>query len=92
MSIASTGLSHDEKPITATRGAAGDEDIGGFTTREMCGRFRFSLSTLYAEARAGRLRLSKVRNKTIVTRGDARAYQALLEQEAEAKWQAAELE
>jgi len=61
-----------------------DADIGCFTIPEFCDRMRMGRTTAYAEIRAGRLKVSKVGpKKTIVTRTQARAYQALLEAEAE---------
>jgi hypothetical protein len=71
MSIASTGLSDYENS------AAGD--LGAFTLNEFCKLFRISKRTLYNEVSAGRLKLAKIRNRSIVTRGEARRYQRALE-------------
>jgi len=75
MSIHSTGLSDHEKP---TAGGGGD-DLGGFTLDEFARLFKISRSTIYNEARAKRLTISKVRDRSIITRTSARAYQVLIE-------------
>ena len=76
MSIHSTGLSDHEKPT-----AGGGGDLGGFTLDEFCHLFRISRGTAYNEARAGRLTISKIRDRSIITKTSARAYQELIERE-----------
>ena len=92
MSISSTGLSdYEKKPTTSTATAAisGGDDIGGFGLDEF-GRIMggISKSQIYAEARKGRLKLSKSGDRTIVTRVHARQYTALIASEAEARIEA----
>jgi DNA-directed RNA polymerase specialized sigma24 family protein len=73
MAIASTGLSDYEKSATSTA------DLGAYTIDEFCELFRISRRTAYNEARAGRLNIAKVRNRSIITKGEARRYQRALE-------------
>jgi predicted DNA-binding protein (UPF0251 family) len=72
MSTASTGLSDYEK-------SAAGGDLGAFTLDEFCRLFRISKRTAYNEISAGRLKIAKVRNRSIITKGEARRYQRALE-------------
>jgi hypothetical protein len=68
-----------QKSVT---GRKADDDVGGYTIPEFADRFRVCRSVIYTEARAGRLKLSKIRSRTIITRSEARRYQAMLDAEA----------
>jgi hypothetical protein len=59
--------------------------LGAFTIPEFSVRFKICRSLVYAEAKAGRLRLSKIRSRTVITRGEAARYQRMLEDEAAAE-------
>ena len=78
MSITSTGLG-DFKKGAAADGAAHADVVGAYTIKEFAELFRISRSTVYNEARAGKLNIAKVRNKAIITKGEARRYQRALE-------------
>jgi hypothetical protein len=75
MSQMSTGLSDFEKKGSAVA----DTDLGAFTIPEFAALFRMCRSTVYNEARAGRLNIAKVGNKALITKGEARRYQRALE-------------
>ena len=65
------------------RGPPDDGDLlGAFTIPEFSLRYRMCRSVVYSEARAGRLKLSKVGSRTIITRTEAARYQQALEAEA----------
>jgi hypothetical protein len=89
MSIASTGLSSFEKKLAASAkklaASADPDDLGAFTILEFCELFRISRRTAYNEAAAGRLKIAKVRNRSIITKGEARRYQSALETATTAK-------
>lgn len=53
--------------------------LGAFTLYEFCDRFRISRGFAYQEKKAGRLRFSYAGSKVLITRGEARRYQAMLE-------------
>jgi len=83
MSIRSTGLSDHEKPTAGGSGSI-DDDVGGYTIDEFGQLFRISRSMVYNEARAGRVKISKIGDRSIITRTSARRYQRLIEAEAAA--------
>jgi hypothetical protein len=56
-----------------------DAELGGFTVTEFGLLFKMCRSSVYSEAKDGKLKISKVRNKSIITRGEARRYQRALE-------------
>ena len=58
-------------------------DIGAYSIGEFAHSFNMSRSSVYAEIRAGRLKVAKIGARTIITRKRARDYQELLEREAE---------
>ena len=60
-----------------------NDDIGAYSVDQFAHIFGLSRSAVYAEIRSGRLRVSKVGTRTVITRRQARDYQTLLEQEAE---------
>ena len=60
-----------------------NDDVGAYSVDQFAHIFGLSRSAVYAEIRAGRLKVSKIGTRTVVTRTQARAYQTLLEQEAE---------
>jgi len=65
----------------ASQADVGD-DLGALTLPEFSFLFKMCHSLIYSEARAKRLKLSKVRSRTIITRSEARRYQKMLEDEA----------
>ena len=89
MSTGSTGLSdYEKKPIRPNKRKGNYlsvDEIGAFELPELARLMRVSLSTLYQEARDGRLIISKTGDRSTVTRRHARQYQQLIESEAEAR-------
>jgi hypothetical protein len=64
-------------------------DLGAFTLDEFCQLFKISRGLCYKERRAGRLIFSRIGDRTIVTKHQARQYQRLLEAEAQPELAAA---
>jgi hypothetical protein len=60
-----------------------DDDLGGFTVTEFARLFRISRGEVYKLHREKKLRFAKVNARTIITRPEARRFQAALETDAE---------
>jgi hypothetical protein len=75
-------MTQPTQQLNAAGTAQGDADVGGYTVNEFADLFRICRSLVYSEVRRKRLKLSKIRSRSIITKTEARKYQARLDREA----------